>query len=164
RPLDAAALLTDAQNRTGLSDFGNEPFLDPLRRFLEASTRESALTVVGRIATRWDVTRFLSNLLVLREAEARDPGIQHERIDRPIFITGLPRSGTTFLHRLMMHDPATRAPLVWQTIFPYPKASPARSAAQVQRQLRSFERLAPEFRALHPLDATSPQECSEITA
>ncbi|MBN8900069.1 MAG: sulfotransferase, partial [Rhodospirillales bacterium] len=45
-----------------------------------------------------------------------------------------------------------------------PKASPARSAAQVQRQLRSFERLAPEFRALHPLDATSPQECSEITA
>jgi hypothetical protein len=117
------------------------------------------------MATRWDILRFLTNLLRFQDAEARDAGIQREQIERPIFITGLPRSGTTFLHRLLLNDPENRAPLVWQTIYPYPPAQ-GRDArpARVARQLRAFERLAPEFRALHPLDATSPQECSEITA
>jgi hypothetical protein len=67
-----------------------------------------------------------------------------------------------------MTDPVNRAPLVWETIFPWPNAGkptyPDRRAALVARQLKMFEWLAPEFRALHPLDATSPQECSEITA
>ena len=53
-------------------------------------------------------------------------------------------------------------PRVWQTIYPVGNAET--SMRQVSRQLRAFERLAPEFRGLHPLAATSPQECSEITA
>ena len=82
-----------------------------------------------------------------------------------MFITGLPRSGTTFLHRMLMQDPANRAPLVWETIHPYPpQHGKDRRRETVARQLRAFERLAPEFRALHPLQADSPQECSEITA
>jgi hypothetical protein len=121
------------------------------------------------MATRWDVLRFLTNLLQFRDAERRQPAILDEAIERPIFITGLPRSGTTFLHRLMMEDPRNAAPRVWQTIYPYPLAKQAKRgldarAARVARQLRAFERLAPEFRDLHPLDAESPQECSEITA
>ena len=54
---------------------------------------------------------------------------------------------------------------LWPTIYPYPPAR-GRDArpARVARQLRAFERLAPEFRGLHPLDATSPQKCGEITA
>ena len=96
-----------------------------------------------------------------------EPGILRQPIQRPIFITGLPRSGTTFLHRLLMEDPDNRAPRVWQTIYPYPldvRGGEDARPARVARQLRAFERLAPEFRGLHPLDATSPQECSEITA
>ena len=65
----------------------------------------------------------------------------------------------------MMTDPENRAPLVWETIFPWPSdGEPDRRVARVARQLKMFEWLAPEFRALHPLEATSPQECSEITA
>jgi hypothetical protein len=64
-----------------------------------------------------------------------------------------------------MTDSANRAPLVWETIFPWPDRSGSdRRAVQVARQLKAFEWMAPEFRDLHPLDATSPQECSEITA
>jgi hypothetical protein len=82
-----------------------------------------------------------------------------------MFITGLPRSGTTFLHRLMMIDPMNRCPLVWETIFPYPRPGQRDDRiSTVARQLRAFEFLAPEFRALHPLEATSPQECSETSA
>ena len=72
------------------------------------------------MATRWDMVRFLINLLRFHEEERREPGILRQPIERPIFITGLPRSGTTFLHRLMLEDPDNRAPLVWQTIYPYP--------------------------------------------
>jgi Sulfotransferase family len=165
RPLQVEPLLSLARRRTGLDEFGDTSFIDPLRRLLAACVDEAALSLVGRTATRWDVVRFLTNLLHFRDAEARDPDILRQPIERPIFITGLPRSGTTFLHRLLLEDPDNRAPRVWQTIYPYP---PRRGRdvrpARVARQLRAFERLAPEFRALHPLDATSPQECSEITA
>jgi hypothetical protein len=65
----------------------------------------------------------------------------------------------------MLEDPHNRAPRVWQTIYPYPLAGRRDNRERrVARQLHAFERLAPEFRALHPLDAGSPQECSEITA
>jgi hypothetical protein len=165
RPLEAEPLLAAARRRSGLSDFGDASFVDPLRRLLSACMDEASLSLVGRMATRWDVLRFLTNLLRFQDAEARDAGIQRQQIGRPIFITGLPRSGTTFLHRLLLNDPDNRAPLVWQTIYPYPPAQGRDTRpARVARQLRAFERLAPEFRALHPLDATSPQECSEITA
>jgi hypothetical protein len=91
------------------------------------------------MAIRWDTVRFLTNLLRFQDAELRDPGIVHQRIERPIFITGLPRSGTTFLHRLLLQDPGNRAPLVWQTIYPYPgnRGRDARPA-RVARQLRTF--------------------------
>jgi hypothetical protein len=165
RPLESEPLLATARRRSGLSEFGDASFIDPLRRLLSACMDEASLSLVGRMATRWDVVRFLTNLLRFQDAEAKDAGILRQQIERPIFITGLPRSGTTFLHRLLLNDPENRAPLVWQTIYPYPPArGPDTRPARVARQLRAFERLAPEFRALHPLDATSPQECSEITA
>jgi len=159
-------LIARAQKQAGCSDFGETTFIEPLRRLLAScSAPEADLSLIGRMATQWDVTRFLSNLLRMQAEETRRPDIAFQRIERPIFITGLPRSGTTFLHRLMMEDPGNRAPRVWETIFPWPdKNGPDRRIAQVARQLKTFEWLAPGFRALHPLDATSPQECSEINA
>ncbi len=165
RRIPAESLVRLAQRRTGLSEFGDTSWQEPLQKLLDATVSEASLSVVGRIAVRWDAVRFLTNLLRLRDAEIRSPAIRQQPIDRPVFITGLPRSGTTFLHRLMMADSGTRAPLVWQTIYPYPLADGVdRRIAQVTSQLKAFERLAPEFRGLHPLFATSPQECSEITA
>src|SRR5512142_2274594 len=114
RPLQAEPLVSLARRRTGLDDFGDDAFIDPLRRFLSACMDEASLSLVGRMATRWDVVRFLTNLLHFRDAERREPAILDETIERPIFITGLPRSGTTFLHRLLMEDPRNAAPRVWQ--------------------------------------------------
>jgi hypothetical protein len=165
RPLQAEVLLAGARRRSAGGDFGETEFVEPLHRLLVACSEEASLSLVGRMATSWDVRRFLSNLLLFSEAEQREPNVLRQPIERPIFITGLPRSGTTFLHRLLLEDPDNRAPKVWQTIYPYPpRRGRDRRPARVARQLRAFERLAPEFRALHPLDATSPQECSEITA
>src|ERR1700730_7029299 len=102
RPMPADALLALARRRSGLGEFGDTAFIDPLRRLLSACMDEASLSLVGRMATRWDVVRFLTNLLRFQDAEMHDPGILRQPIERPIFITGLPRSGTTFLHRLLL--------------------------------------------------------------
>ena len=165
RPLNPDPLIQIARRQTGLNDFGDPAIIDPLTRLLNACSSEASLSLVGRSATKWDIVRFLTNLLLIQDAAVRYPAIDATPIRQPIFITGLPRSGTTFLHRLMLTDPANRAPAVWETIYPSAVAgTAAQRIARVARQLKMFEWLAPEFRALHPLDATSPQECSEITA
>jgi hypothetical protein len=165
RPLRSESLLDKVRRDTGLSDLGEVDIPASLERLLTACSREAALSLVGRAALRWDVVRFVSNLLRLCAEETAHPDILAQPVAAPIFITGLPRSGTTFLHRLMMEDPQNRAPRVFQTIHPYSDgAKPDGRERRVNRKLRAFERLAPEFRSLHPLDAASPQECCEITA
>jgi len=165
RRLQAEKLLRTAQRRTGLQDLGDPSVLGPLQRLLDALVSEASLSTVGRLAARSDVIRLLSNLLRLAAEEVSAPATLRQRIEQPIFITGLPRSGATFLQRLLLDDPRNRAPLIWQTIYPYPPAHGSdRRVEAVERQLKAFERLAPEFHQLNPLSATSPQECSEITA
>ena len=165
--LHADRLVAIARRRTGLDDFGDWHFEEPLRVLTESYDREARLTPFGRLAARWDMVRFLSNLLRLRDEEKRDPSIVSEKIDRPIFVLGLPRSGTTFLHQLLSLDPDNRVPRCWQTIYPYP--IDARTGAQdrraeiVDRQFRNFLRISPELPSLHPLDARAAQECIEIT-
>ena len=163
RPFSVERLIAAAERQTGLRA-PDEALREPLKRLLESFIQEADLSCVGRAAVRWDTLRFLGNGLRLRAAEQQHPSIRAEPIDGPIFITGLPRSGTTFLHRLMLEDAQNRAPLVWETIYPIAGADADSKRAQVNRQLRTFERLAPEFRGLHPLSADSPQECSEISA
>jgi len=165
RPED---LLDRARRHARLGDFGDTPFLDGLRMFLHACTEEANLSLFGLFATRWDAVRFLSNLLQLRHQEQAAPEILNEPVERPIFIAGVPRSGTTYLHQLLTNDPANRVPRIWQLIHPYPTTRTGirtdRRQKLVARQLKMFQLLAPEFRRLHPVAAASPQECSEITA
>ena len=167
-PLSADQLIALARHRTGLSEFGETAFKDPLQKLLRACYEDGNLSLIGRVATRWDVVRFLSNLLRLFDEEQRAPEILAQPIARPIFISGLPRSGTTFLHSLLAEDPANLVPRVWQLIHPYPPSNSEsgldRRVRRVARQLRLFGLLAPDFRRMHPIDAGSPQECSEITA
>src|SRR6516165_901875 len=167
-PLNAEELIMRARRRMSLVDFGATPFEEPLRNLLRACREEAELSLFGRFATRWDAVRFLSNLLRLREEERRAPEILEQQVERPIFIAGLPRSGTTFLHSHLAQDHANIVRRVWQLIHPYPPeepgAGPDLRPRRVARQLRVFGLLAPEFRRMHPIDAFSPQECSEITA
>ena len=167
-PLAAEELIARARRRTGLVDFGCMSFEEPLHNFLRACREEADLSLFGRFATRWDALRFLSNLLRLRDEETQAPEILEQQIERPIFIAGLPRSGTTFLHSLLAQDPKNLVPRVWQLIHPYPLAGagtgPDLRPQRVARQLRMFGVIAPQFRRMHPINAGSPQECSEITA
>jgi len=168
-PLRGDELARLAQRRTGLSDFGDRSFEAPLEILLQDYERSAELGLVGRLAARWDVVRFLTNLLRLREEEKRHPEILKQAIDRPIFIAGMPRSGSSFLHNLIAQDPGVFVPLCWQTIHPCPlpgerPGEVRRRVSLVDRQIGHFARMAPEFPAIHTLSARSAQECSEITA
>ncbi len=169
-PPDAEKLIEEAQRRSGLNDFGDTPFEHPMRLLLQACREEAELSTFGGAAIRWDTVRFLTNLLRLRDEEKRRPEILDQPIEGPLIIAGLPRSGTTFLHSLLIEDSANIVPRVWQLIHPYPtqrgqrQGAPDRRVQQVSRQLKLFQILAPQFRRLHPIEASSPQECSEITA
>jgi hypothetical protein len=140
--------------------------IEAMRRLVSAAEAEAALSLFGRAALRWDIARFLANTRRLAEEAAADPTVRAVVIDRPVFILGLPRSGTSFLHALLAEDPATLAPRCWQTVYPYPHAGRRRDRriAQVERQLSVFARLAPQLQSMHPISAATPQECSEITA
>jgi hypothetical protein len=169
RPFNARKLIDIARRRAGAQDSKTDDVLEPLLALLEAYATEAQLSTFGRISARWDVLRLLTNLLRLREEERNTPAILEAPVPRPIFITGLPRSGTTFLHSLLAEDPGNLVPRCWQTIYPYPLAGEAPTDAagrcrRVDRQFRAFERLAPELQSVHPLSAEIPQECSEITA
>src|SRR4051794_11629782 len=94
--LDVDALIARARRDTGLSDFGDAPFREGLRILLRACAEEADLSLFGRFGTRWDFGRFLPNLLRLRDEEQLAPPTPDEPIEKPIFITGLPRTGTTF--------------------------------------------------------------------
>jgi hypothetical protein len=152
--------------------FDVKPLTDP--RLVEAlaaltsSLREEAsLSTFGRLAARWDLKRMLSTLLILADAEREDPAILTRPLAPPIFIAGLPRSGTTFLHGLLAEDPANRAPRMWEAIYPYPAHRAAEFGAgrrKVQLQLRIFTRLSPGIGSLHPIEAHAPQECTEFTS
>src|SRR5215469_4194075 len=169
QPFSAEEMIGLARRRTGLSDFGPEPFEDGLRVLMEAYHREAELNLFGRFAARWDVLRFLTNLLRLREAELRDPTILEQEIPRPIFISGLPRTGSSFFHNVLAQDPDTLAPFTWEMIYPEPLKTVGRGgrdlrAEKVDRQIARFARVVPDLTKAHPMTAYSTQECTEITA
>ncbi len=166
RALTAADLMAQARRATGLDDFGQSGVEEGLDRLQYAYHAEANLNLFGRLATRWDNLRLLKNLLILRDRERADGHILSRPVEQPIFVLGMPRSGTTFLHGLLAEDPASRVLRCWQAIHPYPDHPAAGRGAgpeSVQRSFSFFNWLAPELRSLHPFDARSPQECTELT-
>jgi len=167
-PLGEPELVARACRETRLSDLGDGSFHEPLHILLESYDREASLSLLGRILVRQDTLRLLKTRLELIEAWRRHPEIVNQPVCRPIFVTGLPRSGTTLLHRLLAQDPALRVPLVWEVLFPVPACERANyetdpRIAKAEKMIGWFHRSAPEFRAIYPVSARLPQECIAIT-
>ncbi len=168
RPIDVDALMNRALKRAGRKDFADKSFLEPLHRLIAACDAEACLSSFGRYALKLDVMRSLTNILRFDTAEDENPEILERPIVRPVFIMGLPRSGTTFLHTLLAQDDANAVPRAWQLMYPYPPRRRFLPAdlrrAEVNFQFRLFRFLSPQLNDLHPLSADAPQECSDITA
>jgi hypothetical protein len=166
--LDERTLIDKSCKRTGLDDFGDTSFLEAFRVLLKAYETEAEFNFIGRVCVHSDTVRTLDNRLRLVADRRRHAAIAEEVIRRPLFITGLPRSGTTFLHALLAQDPDHRAPQVWEVMHPSPPPEAAsyardRRIAITARELKWIDILMPDFKTVHLIDARLPQECIAIT-
>lgn len=157
-------LIELAQRRTNLDDFGDGDFREPLERLLESCWRDARLNTIGNIALRSDVLRILRNRLWLQRDRSLYPEITRHEVRTPLFVIGLPRTGTTFLHTLLSADAANRAPLTWEVMEPSPPSNveKRRRIRRVSQNLACLEWMAPNFRQLHPVGAHLPQECVSL--
>jgi hypothetical protein len=157
-------LIELAKRRTGLADFGGGDFFEPLSRLLESCRDEANLNAIGRLALRSDVVRTLSNRLRMERDRQQLPEIQKQKIRQPLFIIGLPRSGTTLLHMLLAADPAHRAPLSWEVMFPSPPNNKNKNERirRTARSMSALQWLAPTFERVHATGAIVPQECVSL--
>ena len=160
-PLLAVDLIDTAKRRCDLENFGEGDFFEALSRLLESCHHEARLNLIGKIALRSDLLRTLCSRLFMERDRQLYPAIARQEIRKPLFIVGLPRSGTTLLHTLLAADPEHRAPLTWEVMTPSPPTCDDMKR-RIQRATQScncLNWLAPTFRHVHAVGAELPQEC-----
>ncbi len=161
---NVSMLLSIAERQTGLNDFGDHQFLQSMAFLLESVEQEAKLNALGRCIFFEHVVQLLRNRLYLELDWKLNPSGSLRRIPKPVFITGLPRTGTTLLHALLAQDTEIfAAPLTWEVIYPSAaQGDDHRRIRRTERQLRWFELLVPGLKAIHPVAAELPQECVAI--
>jgi sulfotransferase family protein len=161
--LDERSILTEAREKAALDDFGDPSFREPLRVLLAALDSEAGLLDFGRAVQRSRIVDLLVNRLRAEEQFRLHPEILAEEIRAPIVIVGLPRTGTTLLHRTLAQDPRLYSACWYECRYPAPfpggqlgAADPriAQAKAEVQAMLDG----SPALAAIHPLDAMAADE------
>jgi len=169
--LDAARLEAAAVRRTGLAELGDPGFREPLGVLVDALEREAGLSALGRLLTRSHLVQLFVNRLRLEDLIRRHPEVERERIERPIVIAGLPRTGTTHLFNLLAQDPGLRWLPYWESLepIPDPRERPGPGGrdprlARAERALAFLHRLMPLFPAMHEMTAEGPHEEIQLLA
>jgi hypothetical protein len=164
--LDPDGIVAQAQEATGLDDFGDVDgdWRGRFERLVEEIERTGNLHVVGRLMTRQELLRGLISRLLLAQRRRAVPAIAQEKIEKPIVIAGPGRSGTTILHELLWLDPEARSALGYESLQPVPPTGVTgdahRRVAECEQELWSD--VQPEFAAIHELAAHLPMECIAI--
>lgn len=151
----------DAMAATGLSDFGDSVYREGLRQLLAARDAsgidypEAGAAVLGSIGAT-----LAARLTSLDQLKRVTPAT----IERPIFILGLPRTGTTAMQRMLMADPQLQGLEYWLGANPKPRpprdtwpADPAFSACR--QALEAMAEAAPLIAKMHPMAADEGEEC-----
>jgi len=163
----AADLHAAATAITGLAEFGTDDYGDGLAVLLEAYASEARLTPKGTRVARALLRGALTARLFSEAAWARHPEHAEVAIERPIFVTGLPRSGTTALHRLLTADPGHQGLQLWLAEVPQPRPPRDTWAADpafryVQAGCERHHVSHPEFMAVHYMAAGQVEECWQL--
>lgn len=172
--LRPAALIEQACEWAGTDDFGadfdaTETWREGLGRLCDGLVTEARLNDLGVEIAALDVVRALKNRLQVVDWRTAHPEVARQKIDKPIFIVGQPRTGTTILFDLLAQDPAMRPPLTWEVDAPLPVPQPDTydtdpRIAETQASLEMSEQIIPGFMSWHPMGAQLGQECVRITA
>jgi hypothetical protein len=161
---DPDAIVAAARAVDGLADFGDDSYRQPLEKLLWSLQHEADLNDIGRPVLRQRMVDILVTRLRVQEYLKRFPEILDEQILEPLVIVGLPRTGTTMLHRTIAADHRMYAPLWYEVRYPCPALDWDFSAAGDQRiadaraEMQAMVDANPELLAIHPMDAMGPDE------
>ena len=160
--LDLHSLLRTASQEAGHEDYGDEAFVPYLGRYLEA-VAEANLSPAGLAGQAVTIVRYLVNRLRLHADLKRHPEIREEAITEPVFIIGLPRTGTTKLQRMLSQDPSNQNLRLWRILNPAPlpgaeDGAPDPRVTFAEATVAALEECFPAFAAGHPMGAQEPDE------
>ena len=162
-------LHASATKACGLDDFGDDDdnYREALGVLLESFRRDADLTELGSKMNRFFVRNALVARLVSEAAFKQYPQHVDVPIERPIFVTGLPRTGTTVIHRLLTADPRHQGLELWLAEFPQPR--PPRETwsdnpvfAQLDAQFSKAHAEDPDYTGLHYMTADEVEECWQL--
>lgn len=153
-----------AVKSTGLDDFGIEDFLSPLSILIKSCQEDANLTFAGKLYLKTLIDGILKNRLQVTNDIKQHPEILSHPIRRPLFIVGLPRTGTTLLHNLLSMDPGSRFLRLWEAVTPSPPPSPKtriwdKRLIKTRCILLLKRYLSPEIFVAKSMNAKSSEEC-----
>lgn len=167
--LDPQAVLEDARRRTGLDDFGPMDFAERMQVWLDDVRLEPTRTALAGHVVFGLCSKYAANRLRIEALLARHPEIEEQKIERPVFVTGLPRSGTTHLVNLLAADDRFRSLPLWEADQPVPDLGegPGRDGRDPRfgRAERAWERMQannPFLAAWHTMAPDSIHEDIEL--
>ena len=166
--LDPEHLLARARKDTGLDDFGDPEFEEPMRLLIREFEANANADLAGRQVFAQMVLGSLKNRLRINQALRDRPQIAEQRIVAPLFILGLPRTGTTLLQSLLASLGHLRTPPRWETDLTATPPALAKKR-EVKAQIR-FARgqsdfangLSPGIALAHAVGAELPEECNPL--
>lgn len=157
-------VLAAATRATGLDDLGDHTHEEGLRVLLDSYATEAGLTPAGNHRMRGTVKGLLAAKMVAQQGFLAHPSYADVPVERPVFVMGLPRSGTTLMQRLLTADPAHQGLEQWLADLPQPR--PPRESwdddpifSAVQQGYLAFHEANPELAGIHYSDATTHEEC-----
>lgn len=160
-------LHASATKLTGLDDFGADEYVEGLRVLLESYEADEDLTPYGNKVHRAMLRGALVARLLSEAGWKQHPASAEVAIERPIFVTGLPRTGTTALHRLLAEDPGHQGLEVWLAEVPQPRPpretwadNPVYQGIQAGYERHHVEH--PEFMGVHHMSADQVEECWQL--
>lgn len=156
-------VLDEARRRAELDDFGDEVFLDPMRRLLDSLENEAGLHAIGRVTMFERIVGSLVGRLSAQDYFVRHPEILDEEIVAPTVIVGLARTGSTMMHRLLSADPRVYAVRWWEcrAPSPYPGSDWRHEDPRIpdaHAEVKAILEAAPELATIHPWDPEGPDE------
>ncbi len=161
-----------AMRKTKLTDFGDMTFAESYSFITNTPSHQALkLTNLGHIMFRLELNMSMCRRLRFQQFLKDCPEVLNIRVPTPVFVMGLPRTGTTFLHRLLSLDPQVRAPLLWELLSPVPGHTGAPNATVfaddrlkrnkfVRKLIQDRESMGDRaMEHIHEIGADLPEEC-----